>query len=216
MCTRAQHYLEAVEHLPDGAVLILHGVTWEEYEELLEDMNDWPGKRVTYYKGKLEIVGPSLKHEKIKVFIHDLVTVFCDRRKIKMENAGSTAFKRKRDEKGTEPDVCFYVTNVDAIIGKDEVDPDLDPLPDVVVEVDISCHSPLKFEIYRSFGIPEIWRYDGKRMRFYGLAEDKYIEVSDSAFFPGLTATILSDFAQPSRTQGRTQALAAFRDWLER
>ena len=151
MCTRAQHYLEAVEHLPDDAVLILHGVTWEE-----------------------------------------------------------------RDEKGSEPDVCFYATNVDAIIGKDEVDPDLDPLPDVVVEVDISCHSPLKFEIYRSFGIPEIWRYDGKRMRFYGLAEDKYIEVSNSAFFPGLTATILSDFAQPSRTQGGTQALAAFRDWLER
>src|SRR3989442_1335236 len=106
MSTRAQHYLEAVEHLPDDAVLILHGVTWEEYEELLEDMNDWPGKRVTYYKGKLEIVGPSLKHEKI--------------------------------------------------------------------------------------------------------------EVSNSAFFPGLAATILSDFAQPSRTQGRTQALAAFRDWLER
>ncbi|PYR84711.1 MAG: hypothetical protein DMG19_16235 [Acidobacteria bacterium] len=60
-----------MEHLPDDAVLILHGVTWEEYEQLLEDMNDWPGKRVTYYKGKLEIVGPSLKHEMIKVFIHD-------------------------------------------------------------------------------------------------------------------------------------------------
>ena len=216
MCTRAQHYLEAVEHLPDDAVLILHGVTWEEYEQLLEDMNDWPGKRVTYYKGKLEIVGPSLKHEMIKVFIHDLVTAFCDYRKIRMENAGSTAFKRKRDEQGAEPDVCFYVTNVERIIGKDEVDLDSDPLPDVVVEVDISYHSPIKFEIYRSFGVPEIWRHDGKRMRFYRLSEDKYSEVSDSAFFPGLTVTILTDFVERSRKQGRTQALAAFRDWLER
>jgi hypothetical protein len=38
MSTRTQNYLEAVGHLPDDAVLILHGVTWEEYEQMLEDM----------------------------------------------------------------------------------------------------------------------------------------------------------------------------------
>ncbi len=216
MSTGAQHYLEAVEHLPNDAVLILHGVTWEEYEELLEDMNDWPGKRVTYFQGTVEIVGPSLKHEMIKVFIHDLAAAFCDHRKIKMENAGSTTFKRKRDKQGAEPDICFYVTNVEGIIGKDEVHPDSDPLPDVVVEVDISYHSPIKLEIYRSFSIPEIWRYDGNRMRFFRLGQDKYIEISGSAFFQGLTATILTDFVEQSRTQGRTQALAAFRHWLEK
>src|SRR5216684_7599450 len=160
MSTRTQTYLEAVEHLPDDAALILHGVTWNEYEQLLEDMNSWPGMRVTYHKGRLEIVSPSLKHEKIKVFVDHLVIAFCDYKKIAMEDAGSTTFKRERDEQGAEPDVCFYITNIEEIIGKDDIDPDSVPLPDIAVEIDITNTSSTKFQIYLSFRIPEIWRYD--------------------------------------------------------
>jgi Uma2 family endonuclease len=214
MSTRAQNCLEAVAHLPDDAMLILHGVTWEEYEQLLDDMKIWPGMRVTYYKGRLEVVSPSSKHEKIKVFIHDLATAFCEHKNIAMENLGSTTFKRERDEQGAEPDVCFYVTNLDRIIGKEEIDPDSDPPPDVAVEIDVTNTSTTKFEIYRSFGVPEIWHFDGKRMRLYRLGEDKYIEISESRFLPGLTATVLTDFIGQSRTQGRTRALAAFRRGL--
>jgi Uma2 family endonuclease len=210
MSTRIENYLEAVEHLPDDAALILQGVTWNEYEQLLEDMNNWPGMRVTYYKGRLEIVSPSLKHEKIKIFLHDLVTAFCDYKKIAMENAGSTTFKRERDEEGAEPDVCFYVTNIEGIIGKDDVDPDSDPLPDIAIEVDITNTSTTKFQIYRNFRIPEIWRHDGKCMRFYRLTEDEYVEIPDSAVLPGLTSQLVTDFVEQSRIQGRTRALAAF------
>ena len=215
MSTRTQNYLEAVEHLPDDAALILQGVTWEEYEQLLEDMNNWPGMRVTYYQGRLEIVSPSLKHEKIKIFIHDLVTTFCDYKKIAMENAGSTTFKRKRDEQGAEPDICFYISNIEGIIGKDDVDPDSDPMPDIAVEVDITNTSTTKFQIYRNFGIPEIWRYDGKRMRFYFLTEGKYVESPDSRFLPGLNSSLVTNLIEQNGTQGRTAALTAFRRWLD-
>lgn len=214
MSTRTQNYLEAVEHLPADAVLVLHGVSWAEYEELLMDLENWPGMRVTYKSGRLEVMSPSPKHEKIRVFIDHLVAAFCDDRGIAMENLGSTTFKREQDEHGAEPDVCFYVTNVEGIIGKDEVNPDSDPLPDVVVEIDISNESASKFEIYASFRVPEIWRYEGKRMRLYRLTGQKYAEISDSPFFPGLTATMLTDFIEQSRTRGRTSAIAAFRDWL--
>jgi len=57
----------------------------------------------------------------------------------------------------------------------------LDPLPDIAVEVDITNTSATKFRIYASFKIPEIWRYDVKRMRLYRLTEDEYIEIPDSA-----------------------------------
>lgn len=214
MSTRTQNYIEAVEHLPDDAVLILNGVTWEEYEHLLVDMENWPGKRVTYYKGRLEVVSPSPKHEKIKIFIDHLVAAFCDHNNIPMEGLGSTTFKSKRDDQGAEPGGCFYVAGLEGIIGKDEIDPDNDPVPNIAVEIDITNSSKTKFEIYRSFGVPEIWRYDGKRMRVYQRARDKYAEITASAVFRDLNAAILTKFIDLSRTQGRTRALAAFQQWL--
>jgi hypothetical protein len=51
--TRTQNYLEAVEYLPDDAALIVNSVTRKEYEQLLDDMNNWPGMRVTYCKGRI-------------------------------------------------------------------------------------------------------------------------------------------------------------------
>ncbi len=214
MSTRTENYLEAVEHLPEDALLVLHNVSWSEYEELLEDLLSWPGMRVAYNKGRLEVMSPSPKHERIKVFIDHLVAAFCDDRGIEMEDLGSTTYKRKRDEQGAEPDVCFYVTNLEHIIGKDKINPDSDPLPDVVVEIDISNESAHKFEIYASFGVPEIWRYEGTRMHLFQLSGKQYIEISDSRCFPGLSASVLTDFIEESTTKGRTAALRDFRQWL--
>ena len=215
MSTRAANYLEAVEHLPGDAVLVLHDVSWEEYQGLLKEMEEnWPGMRVTYNKGRLEIMSPSPKHERIKAFVDHLVAVFCDETGLAMENFGSTTYHRKRDARGAEPDACFYVTDLDRIIGKDEIDLDRDPPPDVVVEIDIANQSFGKFEIYAGFGVPEIWRYDDRRMHIHRFTGKRYIEIQSSRFFSGLTAAVLTDFIGRSKTQGRTAALAAFRKWV--
>jgi Uma2 family endonuclease len=89
------------------------------------------------------------------------------------------------------------------IIGKDDVDPDTDPLPDIAVEVDITNTSTTKFQIYANFRIPEIWRYDGKRVRFYRLTNDKYVEIPDSAVLLGLTSNLLGTFIEESRLSGQ-------------
>ena len=214
MSTRTTSYLDAVEHLPDDALLVLHDVSWTEYEQLLNEMENWPGMRVTYDKGRLEIMSPSPKHETIKIFVDHLVAAFCEEMGLAMENLGSTTYKRKRDEQGAEPDVCFYVTNLEQIIGKDEVNPDSGPLPDVAVEIDITNSSATKLEIYAAFGIPEVWRYHQQRFYMYRLAGESYIEIPSSGYFHGLTAVVLTDFIEQSRTVGRTVALAAFRNWI--
>ena len=64
MSTRTPAYLEAIEHLPEGAQLVLSGVSWEEYEHLLEDLPDRPRVRVSYDGGRLEIMSPLPEHEK--------------------------------------------------------------------------------------------------------------------------------------------------------
>src|SRR2546422_3306499 len=60
---------------------------------------------------------------------------------------------------------CYYVTSADRIIGIKRIDLDVDPPPDIAVEIDITKDSLSEFHIYAALKIPEIWRYDGKNVQ---------------------------------------------------
>src|SRR5438105_4971697 len=215
MSTRTTPYLEAIEHLPGGATLVIHQVSWDDYERLLQDLFDRPHLRISYDRGKLEIMSPSPEHEEYAEFIDDLVLLFSETLDVKLEKRGKTTWKNRRLAKGVEPDACYYVANADRIIGKREIDLDSDPPPDIVVEIDITNESLSKFPIYAALGIPEIWRYDGKKnMHFYELAGDTYGEILESRFLTGLKPLILVEALEQSKTEGQTAARHAFRQRL--
>src|SRR5947209_2864743 len=213
MSTEIVDYMDAIEHLPAGATLRLPSVSWEEYETLLSDLTDWPGVRVSYDDGKLEIMSPLPEHEEYKDFIYSLVRAISDESGITVETRGSTTFRQKRKAKGAEPDTCFYVQNAQRIIGKRTIDLEVDPPPDVVVEIDTTNESLSKFNIYAAVGVQEIWRYDGERAYIYKRADQVYVEVAASLAFPSLTSDALTEFIEQSKTQGQTAALAAFKQW---
>ena len=110
-----------------------------------------------------------------------------------------------------EPDCCYYVANALRVIGKRKFDLETDPPPDIVVEIDITNESLSKFPIYAALSVPEIWRYDSKKIQFYELAGNKYREVSESRFFPGLRPTMLAAALEESKTIGQDAALNSFR-----
>ena len=211
MSTRSAEFLEAIDHLPAGAILIFPEVSWEQYENLLEDLIDRPGLRISYDEGRLEIMSPLSEHEDYKDFISHAVRTLCDELGIELEPRGSATWKRKRIRKGAEPDACFYVANARRIIGKRKLDLDSDPPPDIVVEVDTTNESLSKFPIYAALGVPEIWRYDGKRVQMYELRDNTYMEIPVSRSFPSLTCALLAGSLELSKTQGHTQALKTFR-----
>lgn len=93
-------------------------VSWEQYENLLEDLVDRPGLRVSYDEGRLEIMSPLPEHERYKEFILQLARVISEELDIPMESFGSTTWKRRKFRKGNEPDTCFYVANAHRVIGK--------------------------------------------------------------------------------------------------
>jgi Uma2 family endonuclease len=72
MIAEATNYLEAISHLPDGGTLIFHHVSWEEYEELIEDLGAGYRARISYDHGRLEIMMPLPIHERQKEFISHL------------------------------------------------------------------------------------------------------------------------------------------------
>jgi Uma2 family endonuclease len=210
MTTRVADYRDAVEHLPEGAALVIRDVTWEEYERVLEDLAE-RHVRVTYDRGTLEIMTPLSKHEKFARFIDALVQAWADAGGLIVEHVGSTTWKRRRLARGTEPDACYYVAAAARIIGKLDIDLESDPPPDVVLEIDITNESLSKFSIYAALGVPEIWRDDGKAAQFYALAGDTYEIEAQSRFLIGLTPAMLTEALEESKTAGQTAALESFR-----
>jgi Uma2 family endonuclease len=209
MSTLTTNYLDIIERLPAGALLRLQNVGWDEYEHLLTQMDDYPGHRLSYDCGRLTVMSPSTEHEEYKDSIYSLVRVMSLELGVTLETRGAATFKSKLLKKGLEPDACFYVQNAARIIGKRRIILDVDPPPDVVVEVDTTNESLPKFPIYVALGVPEIWRYDGQRTHFYKLAGEEYEVIQNSLAFPNFTTEDLTQYMEQSKTEGQTAALTA-------
>jgi Uma2 family endonuclease len=209
--TTADEIVEAVEHLPSGATLIVDQVGWDEYECLLESLAERPGLRVTYDSGVLEIMTVSPRHGRAQGLIFRLVLVCCEVLGLRTEAFGVTTWKRKSLLKGIEPDDCFYIKNVEHVIGKEDFDEESDPTPDLAIEVEVTRSSLKKLSIYAALGVSEVWRYNGKICRFYGLSEGEYVEIQSSNCLSGLTPQLIAETIELSKTVGQDEACKVFR-----
>ena len=205
MPVAATDYLDAIAHLPSGAVLRFDDVPWEEYEQLLADLGEGYAVRIFYDNGRMEIKAPSIPHEGAKNVIHDFVVVLRDELDVDIESEGSATYRSQWKAKGAEPDDSFFVQNASAVIGRHEqYDIERDPPPDIVVETELTSASLDKFPIYAALGVPEIWRARKKVVRFYVLSGASYVEVPNSRAFPFLDSVTLSKFL----AQGTCRRLA--------
>ena len=215
MPVAATDYLDAIAHLPVGAVLRFDDVPWEEYEQLLTDLGEGYAVRIFYDNGRMEIMAPSIPHEGAKNVINTLVVALRDELDIDIESEGSATYRSQWKAKGAEPDDSFFVQNASAIIGRHEqYNIERDPPPDIVVENERASASLDKFAIYAALGVPEIWRERKKVVRFYVLSGASYVEVSNSRAFPFLDSTTLSEFLAQGFAEGSRKTARAFRAWV--
>ena len=193
--------------------VILHGVSWETYERLLAEHPDAAGPRFTYDEGELEIMVLSAGHEGPNRILARLIDVVAEELGIDTHPLGGVTLKRSVLHKGFEPDSCFYFANAPAVRGKEEIDPTIDPPPDLVIEIDVSRSSLPRFPIFAAFGVPEVWRYDSSRVAFYRLEAGRYVEADHSVALPPLTDQLATRFLEESGHMPSTQWLRRVRDW---
>jgi len=215
MLAEAINYAEIISQLPADSFLIRENVSWEEYEDLLEQVGEATWLRIAYDDGTLEIMTVGPKHEKYATFIEGLVGVIRLRLRMNIVFFGSSTMRKEKKRKGIEPDACFYVQTAEALGNRMDLDFEKDPPPDVAVEVDVTRHSISKFGIYAGLGVPEVWIYDLKELRIYLLEQDKYVPATESQALPMLSGPILSKFLSQLREAGELQAILAFDDWLQ-
>jgi Uma2 family endonuclease len=160
MIATTTEYAEIARRMTEGEVLHLTDISWEDYEELLTELEGQRNVRLTYDGGRLQIMVVSSKHESYSRRIYDLITVLADETGQDAEGFGSMTLRKRRKAKGTEPDECFYVQNAARVIGREDLDFEHDPPPDLALEIDVTHGSVSKLPIYAELGVPEVWHYD--------------------------------------------------------
>lgn len=195
--------------------LVLHGVSWETYLDLSEARSEGV-VRLSYHHGVLEIMTLSHLHERLSRFLHRFVVEITLELGLELASVGSTTMRAPRADIGAEADESYYIRHEEAIRDREEFDPEVDPPPDLVVEVDLSSPSSRRMLVYAELGIPEVWRYDGERLVFASLGNDgQYHSIEHSVSFPALRCGDLEPFIKRHGTKGENASAQEFRQWLQ-
>jgi Uma2 family endonuclease len=193
--------------------MVLHNIGWDTYERLLRDHANASVPRFAYDRGALEIMSPLPEHERLNRAMQLLLPVVAEELGVELYSLGSTTFKREDLQRGFEPDSCFYVQHAASMQGGRRVALDVDPPPDLVIEIDITHPSIDKLSIFAHLGVPEVWRYESGRLDILLLEQDRYLPSSRSRAFPALTSEALTALLPSSFDMADVAWIRGARSW---
>jgi Uma2 family endonuclease len=200
-----------------GERIILHGVPWETYERLLTDYADRRVPRFNYDRGRLEIVvALSTEHEETNRTLAFMVGVVTAELTVDVRDVGGMTYHRAEIERGFEPDSSFYIQHEPQVRERRQIDLSIDPPPDLVIEIDVSRDSLPKLPLYATFGVPEVWRYDGERVRIHVLQAESYQESAVSRVLPPMTGEAINRFLGARRTLPSSAWVRLVQEWARR
>src|SRR5438132_4728027 len=163
----------------------LSGVDWQTYSRLLHAFAERPSVHLTYDRGELEIMSPSLEHDDDGRIMGTLVFVLTEELGLPLKRGGSTTMRRRLKERGIEADECFWIANAHRMAGRRQLDLRRDPPPDLAIEVDVTHGSLDRLSIYAALKVPEVWRLAGDQLTFHVLGADgTYTVPATSRSFP--------------------------------
>nr|VFJ64413.1 MAG: Putative restriction endonuclease [Candidatus Kentron sp. FW] len=181
--------------------VMLHGINWQDYEALLAMRGDSGGTRVTYLKGEVEFMSPSIDHELFKTRLARLLEAYAEERDIELEGYGSWTVRKEVKERGVEADECY---SVGPRKGRPEI-------PDISIEVVWTGSGIDKLEVYRGLEIPEVWFWKDGALHFHILRHGNYELAPRSVLLPELDPALLCRFMTGT---SQTQAVRAYRQAL--
>jgi Uma2 family endonuclease len=193
--------------------VLLHGISWEGYLQILNALPQSRGARLTYDDGVLEITVPLEIHEFSGRLIERLICTLVELMGLRIKTMGSTTMNYPSFKKGAEPDNAYYIQNQPLVKGR-KVDFTQDPPPDLVVEVDITHTDIAKNQFYAKLGVPEFWRFDGTVWRIYQLQCGEYTEVEISPTFPQAPKERLYTFLDEAK-EDEVEAVYSLRAWWQ-
>jgi len=195
--------------------VVLHDVSWNEYKRLLRAFAQQRSVRLTYDRGVLEIRTHAFGHYKSSRFLGRLVETLTEELHLPIAHGGSTTLRRRRKQRGLEPDECFWIANEARVRGMVRLNLRTDPPPDLALEVDVTSSSLDRMAIYAALCVHEVWRLDVAGLTFHVLqADGKYAVSSVSRAFPAVSAVDLAGFLALLGREEENEILRQFRAWV--
>lgn len=194
--------------------IAIHGVTYEFYKQFCDEIGEQP-IRLSYNDGCLEIMVTNSPHEFFKKMLAKLVEATIFEFDIPVRSGGAMTFHRDDLKKGFEPDECWWIANEKTVRKITEFDFRNDPPPDLAVEVEMTHSLAKRVQIYAAIGVVEIWRFDGKHLRFCVLGDEgDYHEAEKSRSFPFLRPADLEPFLTAPDDDNETARIRRYVNWL--
>ncbi|RMF70094.1 MAG: Uma2 family endonuclease [Cyanobacteria bacterium J069] len=194
--------------LPPGTVMRMPA-TWQDYCILRDSRGDGSIPRIKYRNGEMLLMSPLPRHGREAHLLARIVEILLDSEARNYE-AFTPITMTLPEVGGIEPDYCFYIDNWQAAVGKDRIDWQIDPPPDLVIEIDVTTYSAAAdYFIYR---VPEVWLFKTSGLQIHGLQPDGYTLQTHSRYFPSLNlAALVADILESSASQGTGAALRSLR-----
>lgn len=205
-----------LDTLGPGAAVLFGHARWDEYDAVA-DYRDG-GRRsakVTFDRGRLEIMTKSFHHESFLKALDAFISVLCDELDLDERGARETTIRREDLDRGIEPDGWYYLgATARKMSGRKTLDFTADPPPDLAIEVEVTQSLADRLGIYAAFGVREIWRFDGDTLRIQVLDSGRYIDRAASLFFPAFPADaavrLIRTFGDVTDREWRKQV----REWV--
>jgi Uma2 family endonuclease len=206
--------MATAEKVPAEQRFVLYGVPWQTYLALREVPESYH-VRMTYDRGRLEMMSPSKLHEQFGHLLGRLIDAWSEESGVDIQGCGTMTCSREDLEKGFEPDKCYYVANEALMRDKAELDLAVDPPPDLAVEIEVTRKSIAKMPLLAAFGVPEVWRYDGRSLQVFALSpEGQYVPRQSSLSFPRLPVAEVERVLRRMGTASETSLVRSFREWV--
>jgi len=173
--------------LPAGAVVRLPG-SWQDYQALTQQLGDRSIPRIKYRPGEILLMSPLPRHGREAHVIAMVIIALLDH--LGRDYEAFTPITMELPEiSGIEPDYCFYIDNWADVAGKDRINWEIEPSPDLVIEIDVTSYTDVND--YLPYRVPEVWLYKKNQLKIYQLQSDRYTVVTSSRYFPNMNVLAL-------------------------
>ena len=208
--------LEEVIGIPPTLIgekrMSFRGLDWKAFKQIQSLLTDHTRARFSYDNGVLEITKPLESHERSARLIELFIRILIVEMGMMVKTMGSTTLDREDMLKSAEPDNGYYIQNYEQVADR-TVNLNVDPAPDLVVEVDITHTDLNKNVLYAGIGVPELWRFNGRVWTIFKLVDSVYVECDRSPTFPTIEKAKLYEFLEAA-FRNEVAAEINLRQWV--
>jgi Uma2 family endonuclease len=200
--------------------IVIPDLSWEQYVAINDAVVERPSIKMVYCDGRLTLLTQSRKHSWHSERLGELVIELARVLKVPREDAGSATFRRRAKKGGIEGDKTFYFReNATKMKGSKDIDLNVQPPPDLAIEVEVSHSADDAVLVWGRLGVAEVWRFDPIAMEcsFWSRRSDgTYSRIEQSLAFPMLTTADVVEQMRLADQLGSGEWYAGVERWIRK